>query len=384
LLFLADVKPVNEEDMTTQPPFTGSDAQVNSSAVEEMFAGKSVACPCCNGNLTPSMLQKIMDEASRLEGFKKEFRAIPTGGLGMMIDPHAHMTARTTDDYEAMAQAGIVAVIEPAFWLGQLRTNVGTFVDYFSTITGFERFRAGQFGIRHYCTIGLNPKEANNEALAEQVLAVLPRYLTKEGVVAVGEIGYDEQTPQEDKAFRAQIEMAKEYDLPIMIHTPHRDKTRGTQRSMDVLEEHGFDPARCVIDHNNEETIREVLDRGYWCAFTIYPSTKMGNERLAALVQQYGSERVIVDSSCDWGVSDPLAVPKTARLMADKGISADIIHQVVYKNALAVYGLNGEMKEEHWLKPQAIDQRTLYEGNSVLRGQEPKVHTREVDANVIR
>ena len=52
--------------MTTQPPFTGSDAQVNSSAVEEMFAGKSVACPCCNGNLTPSMLQKIMDEASRL------------------------------------------------------------------------------------------------------------------------------------------------------------------------------------------------------------------------------------------------------------------------------------------------------------------------------
>jgi predicted metal-dependent TIM-barrel fold hydrolase len=381
---LAVVWPVNEEDMKTQAPFTGSEAQVNSAAVEEMFAGKSVACPCCNGNLTPSMLQKIMDDASRLEGFKKEFRAIPTGGLGMMIDPHAHMTARTTDDYEAMAQAGIVAVIEPAFWLGQLRTNVGTFVDYFSTITGFERFRAGQFGIRHYCTIGLNPKEANNEALAEQVLAVLPRYLTKEGVVAVGEIGYDEQTPQEDKAFRAQIEMAKEYDLPIMIHTPHRDKTRGTQRSMDVLEEHGFDPARCVIDHNNEETIREVLDRGYWCAFTIYPSTKMGNERLATLVQQYGSERVIVDSSCDWGVSDPLAVPKTARLMADRGISADIIHQVVYKNALAVYGLNGEMQEEHWLKPQAIDQRTLYEGNSVLRGQEPKVHTRQVDANVIR
>jgi predicted metal-dependent TIM-barrel fold hydrolase len=381
---LAEGQPVNEEDMTTQSPSVGSDIQVNASAIEEMFAGKSVACPCCNGTLSPSMLQKIMDDAARLEGFKKDFRAISTGGLGMMIDPHAHMTARTTDDYEAMAQAGIVAVIEPAFWLGQLRTNVGTFVDYFSTITGFERFRAGQFGIRHYCTIGLNPKEANNEALAEQVLAVLPRYLTKEGVVAVGEIGYDEQTPQEDKVLRAQIEMAKEYDLPIMIHTPHRDKTRGTQRTMDVLEEHGFDPARCVIDHNNEETVREVLDRGYWCAFTIYPSTKMGNERLAALVQQYGSERVIVDSSCDWGVSDPLAVPKTARLMADKGISADIIHQVVYKNALAIYGLNGEMKEEHWLTPQAIDQRTLYDGNSVLRGQEPKVQTHQIDANVIR
>ena len=349
-----------------------------------MFSGKSVSCPCCGGTFTPSMLQKIMDDAAHLALNKKDFRAIRTGGLGMMIDPHAHMTARPTDDYEAMAQAGIVAVIEPAFWLGQMRTNVGTFIDYFSTITGFERFRAGQFGIRHYCTIGMNPKEANNVALAEEVLAVLPRYLTKEGVVAVGEIGYDEQTPQEDKVFRAQIELAKEFDLPIMIHTPHRDKTRGTQRTMDVLEEHGFDPARCVIDHNNEETVREVLDRGYWCAFTIYPSTKMGNERLAALVQQYGAERVIVDSSCDWGVSDPLAVPKTARLMADRGISADTIHQVVYKNALAIYGLNGEMHESHWLQPQAIDQRTLYEGNSVLRGQEPKVMTRTVDANVIR
>ena len=186
-------------------------------------------------------------------------------------------------------------------------------------ISGFERFRAGQFGIRHYCTIGLNPKEANNEALAEAVIDALPRFLAKEGVVAMGELGYDEQTAAEDKALRAQIELAKEFDLPIMIHTPHRDKRPGTLRTMDVLKEHGFDPTRCVIDHNNEETIREVRDRGYWCAFSIYPNTKMGSERMAALVKSYGPERLIVDSACDWGVSDPLAVAKTARLMAETG-----------------------------------------------------------------
>ena len=113
---------------------------------------------------------------------------------------------------------------------------MGSFLDYFSMISGFERFRAGQFGIRHYCTIGLNPKEANNEALAEAVIDVLPRFLAKEGVVAMGELGYDEQTPLEDKALRAQIELAKEFDLPIMIHTPHRDKRAGTLRTMDVLD----------------------------------------------------------------------------------------------------------------------------------------------------
>ena len=136
-----------------------------------------------------------------------------------------------------------------------------------------------------------------------------------------------------------------------MIHTPHRDKRAGTLRTMDVLKEHKFDPARCVIDHNNEETIREVLDRGYWVAFSIYPQTKMGSERMAVLVENYGPERLIVDSACDWGVSDPLAVAKTARLMAQRGVSADAIHKVVYSNALAVYGLNGEMDEQHWLAP---------------------------------
>ncbi len=87
--------------------------------------------------------------------------------LTMVIDPHIHMTSRTTDDYEAMRAAGIVAIIEPAFWLGQPRTTLGAFKDYFSSLVGFERFRASQFGIQHYCTIGLNSKEANNEALAE-------------------------------------------------------------------------------------------------------------------------------------------------------------------------------------------------------------------------
>jgi len=352
----------------------------DSGTLESLLSDKTISCPCCNGELTAEKLARLLADVQRLAAAKSNGE--PAGHLtaaggqhaGMIIDPHAHMISRTTDDYEAMARAGVVSVIEPAFWLGQPRTNVGSFTDYFSLISGFERFRAGQFGIRHYCTIGLNPKEANNEALAEAVLDVLPRFLVKEGVVAMGELGYDEQTPLEDKALRAQIELAKEFDLPIMIHTPHRDKRAGTLRTMDVLKEHGFEPSRCVIDHNNEETIREVRDRGFWCAFSIYPNTKMGSERMAAIVENFGPERLIVDSACDWGVSDPLAVAKTARLMAQRGVSAEAIRKVVYGNALEVYGLNGEMQEQHWLSPAAIDQRTLYEGSSVLRGgQAPRI-----------
>lgn len=289
------------------------------------------------------------------------------------IDPHIHMVSRTTDDYQAMRAAGIVAVIEPAFWLGQPRTEAGSFKDYFSTLIGWERFRASQFGIKHYCTMGLNSKEANNEALAEQVMELLPLFAGKEGVVAIGEIGYDDQTPAEDKYFRQQIEIALQFNLPVMVHTPHRDKINGTIRSMDVLEEHGIPPHMVVIDHNNEETVKHVLDRGYWTAFTIYPNTKMGNERMVEIVKQYGSERIIVDSSADWGVSDPLSVPKTAALMLERGIAKEDVHLTCYKNALTAYSQSEQMKEEDWKKEMTVEQAALFDGSGILRGQEAKV-----------
>jgi predicted metal-dependent TIM-barrel fold hydrolase len=290
------------------------------------------------------------------------------------IDPHIHMQARTTEDYEALAAAGVVAVLEPAFWVGQPRTTVGAFQHYYSSLVGWERFRASQFGIRHYCMMGLNSKEANNAELAEAVLSdLLPKYLGKEGVVAVGEIGFDDITEQEEKVYRAQLEMSKEVDLPVCVHTPHRNKKHGTMRSMEIALEHGIDPGRVIIDHNNEETVKEVLDRGFWAAFTIYPRTKMGNERMVAIARTYGPTRIIVDSSADWGVSDPLAVPKTARLMLERGIADEHVRQICYANALAAYGQSGEISENHWENAPAVDQRALFEGNSVLRGQEPRV-----------
>jgi len=290
------------------------------------------------------------------------------------FDPHVHMTARTTDDYQAMADAGVVALIEPAFWLGQPRTGVDTFRDYFSSLLGWERFRASQFGIKHYCTIGLNSKEANNEKLAEAVMEILPQFIYKEGVVGVGEIGFDDQTPLEEKYYRAQLELAKEDGLPVQIHTPHRDKKKGTQRSMDIALEHGLEPHMIIVDHNNEETVKEVLDRGFWAAFTIYPFTKMGNERMIAVVKQYGSERIMVNSAADWGISDPLAVPKTAALMHESGIDLNDIHLVTYTNAVKAFAQSGQINEADFDVAANIDQSEKFNGSSILRGgQQPRI-----------
>ncbi len=283
------------------------------------------------------------------------------------------MTSRTTADYQDMADAGIAAIVEPSFWLGQPRTHVGTFEDYFLSLLGWERFRASQFGISHFCTLSLNPKEANTPAVAQGVLDMLPRYLEKDGVVAVGEIGYDDQTNAEEHFFTEQLKLAMAFDLPVLIHTPHRDKKRGTERSLELVGKVGFPERRVLIDHNTEETLPLVLKTNCWAGHSIYPYTKMDEHRMVALIQTYGGERIIINSAADWGVSDPLKVPKTVELMHEAGIDEKTIQRVVWDNPVAFFGQSERLDLERDL----IDQSQLWEGNSVLRGQEPVVERRD-------
>jgi hypothetical protein len=290
-----------------------------------------------------------------------------------LFDPHIHMTSRTTDDYERMAAASIAGVLEPAFWLGQPRTQVGSFVDYFSSLIGWERFRASQFGIAHVCTIALNPKEANDASLADAVIELLPRFLAKDGVVGVGEIGFDDQTAAEEKVFARQLEMARQLGLPALIHTPHRDKKRGTERSLAVVREVGIEERLVLIDHNNEETLPLVRETGCWAGHSIYPDTKMTEERMVALLQKYGTERMIVNSAADWGKSDPLKVPKTAQAMRAAGFADAETERVVWHNPIDFFAQSGKIARPALESGADIDQTRLFEGNSVLRGQQPVI-----------
>ncbi|MFI5844600.1 TatD family hydrolase [Catenuloplanes sp. NPDC051500] len=279
-----------------------------------------------------------------------------------IFDPHIHMTSRTTDDYAAMAAAGVRAIVEPAFWLGQPRTGPGSFADYFDALVGWEPYRAAQFGIAHHATIALNPKEANDPR-CRPVLDLVPRYLAKDGVVAVGEIGYDSMTPEEDDAFTRQLAMAVEAGLPALVHTPHRDKVRGTTRSLDVVRESGIGPERVVIDHLNEVTVKQVKDAGCWAGFSIYPDTKMSPPRMVEILKDYGPERVLVNSAADWGKSDPLLTVRTAEAMREAGFTDDDVDLVLWRNPVEFYGQSGRLNLDNTTSAEGT-----YEGSSILRG----------------
>ena len=286
----------------------------------------------------------------------------------MYIDPHVHMVSRTTDDYARMAVAGCVAITEPAFWAGYDRSSAQGFHDYFRQLTDSEPRRAAAYGIRHHAWICINPKEAEDHGFAREVMGLIPEFLQRPNVLGIGEIGLNRNSRTELAVFEEHLELAAKFDTLVLVHTPHRDKKLGTIRTMDVLEDVGIDPGKVIIDHNNEETVKTVLDRGYWAAFTIYPHTKLGNERMVEILREYGAERIIVDSAADWGISDALAVPKTAALMKERGVTLERIEQVTYKNPLAAYGQSGQISERDWEGSEGIDPTALFEGNTLLRG----------------
>ena len=119
------------------------------------------------------------------------------------------------------------------------------------------------------------------------------------------------------------------------------------------------------IDHNNRN-VQFVWIEGIGQLSTCL--VKMGNERMVEIVKQYGSDRIIVDSSADWGVSDPLAVPKTAQLMLRRGITEADVKATCYGNALLAYGASGQISEKDWSpEQQRCEQSDLFAGNSVLR-----------------
>jgi predicted metal-dependent TIM-barrel fold hydrolase len=220
--------------------------------------------------------------------------------------------------------------------------------------------------------MALNPREANDPRVNDAVMEVLPRYLEKDSVLGVGEIGLDDQTKTEEKYFIAQVELARQHDLPVLVHTPHRDKKRGFERCIAILRDLAFPMPRVLLDHGNEETILITRDLGCWQGFSIYPFTKMDETRMTAIVKEYGVERMVINSAADWGVSDPLMVPKTLAKCRQAGVAEADLQRLVWDNPVGFFAQGGRLDPAELERPADFDRRETFAGNSVLRGQNPE------------
>ena len=250
------------------------------------------------------------------------------------IEPHAHMVSRTTDDYEKLALAGCAAICEPAFWAGFDRSSPQGFYDYYRQLTEYEPKRAAKFGIPHFCWLCINPKEAEDAGFAREVMAILPEFLARPTVLGIGEIGLNKNTRNELAIFEEHVQLALDHDLPVLIHTPHlEDKLKGTRLILDALASFSqLDRGKVIIDHVEEHTAGLVLDQGYWAGMTLYPESKCTPNRAIDILELFGTERLWLNSACDWGVSDPLAVAKCGLEMRKRKYSAEKIEHVLFEN----------------------------------------------------
>jgi len=250
------------------------------------------------------------------------------------IEPHAHMVSRTTADYEALAFAGCEAICEPAFWAGFDRSSPQGFFDYFRQLTEYEPKRAAKFGIPHFCWLCINPKEAEDPVFAREVMALIPEFVDRPTVLGIGEIGLNKNTRHELEIFEEHVQLALDRDLPILIHTPHlEDKLKGTRLMLDSLANFAsLDRERVIIDHVEEHTVDLVLDQGYWAGMTLYPESKCTPNRAIDILETHEGARLWLNSACDWGVSDPLAVAKCGLEMKRRQHSAAAIEAVLFDN----------------------------------------------------
>ena len=252
------------------------------------------------------------------------------------IEPHGHMVSRTTDDYQDMATAGCVAVCEPAFWAGFDRSSARGFYDYFRQLTDFEPKRAAKFGLQHYTWLCINPKESEDLKLADEVLAIIPEFINSPTVLGIGEIGLNKNSRNEITVLEKHVDLAARFDQLILVHTPHlEDKLKGTRLIMDVIKnDKRIKPERVIIDHVEEHTVKLVLEKGFWAGMTLYPESKCTPARAIDILEMYGTERIWMNSACDWGVSIPLAVPRTALEMRKRGHDENRIDKVIYQNPI--------------------------------------------------
>jgi len=263
------------------------------------------------------------------------------------IDPHIHMVSRTTDDYQRMAQAGCVAITEPAFWAGYDRSSSQGFFDYFRQLTDTEPNRASQYGIKHHCWLCINPKEAEDVGFAREVISLIPDFIECNNVLGIGEIGLNKNSKNELLILEEQLALAEQLQQLVLVHTPHlEDKLKGTNLIMDAIENTSLSPDRVLIDHVEEHTVRAVLDRGYWAGMTLYPDSKCTPQRAADIIEMHGTERLWINSAGDWGPSDPLAVPKCRVELASRGHTSSLIDTISFHNPQLFLSQSGKFSIE--------------------------------------
>lgn len=201
--------------------------------------------------------------------------------------------------------------------------------------------RMRRAGLAAYVALGVHPRRIPWRGL-EALLAELPDLLGRPGVVAIGEVGLEEGGPREEQVLLRQLQLAHDLRLPVLVHTPWKEKVRVTRRTLALLREAELPAARVLVDHADGRTVRMIRACGHWAGLSLSAGRRARGpvEEASALVAELGPEGLVLDSDAGEGGGDLLALARAADRMARRGLSEAVVRRVCGGNALAFLGLD--------------------------------------------
>lgn len=259
-------------------------------------------------------------------------------GMTDLFDTHAHYDDKAFDeDREALLaslpERGIARVVNVGASLESCRRTIEL---------------AGKYEYV-YASIGIHP--SHTAELDEEAMQGLREMCGNDKCVAVGEIGLDYHWDEPErevqkKWFVRQLNLAKELDLPVIIHS--RDAARDT---VDIMEAEGAGETGGVVHcyAYTKETARSFLDMGFF--FGIGGVLTFGNARkLKEAVDYIPLDRIVLETDCPYlapepyrgqrnsSLNLPYVVSELARI---KGLDQEDVRRAVWGNALRLYRMKG-------------------------------------------
>lgn len=248
----------------------------------------------------------------------------------VLFDAHLHPETLSDDDLESMRFFGVERALALAH-NSPVEATAKTLLAHFDDLLERQLPRLQQHGIHAYAALGVHPQSIPKRGLPE-ILSALPDYFKGGRVVAVGEVGFHRADETEEEAFTEQLQLARRLKLPVVVHTPHRNKEAITRRVLNLLRASAILPARVLVDHANTRTLKLILECGHFAGLTVHPE-ELSAERAVALVRQVGTERVLINSDSGDGAGDILGLARCARLLEKAELSRKVIERVSRENA---------------------------------------------------
>lgn len=261
-----------------------------------------------------------------------------------IFDPHVHMDTRNCTDYELFALAGVERVLVPCSATRERKFCRRAHAERFDRLLEFERARAASFGLRCDVALAVSAADMGDHASACEGVEEVERRLDRDGVLAVGELSLRAFTADEVDVFERQLRLAERCNMPVLVEAPPGEAEFA--RLLDVLERalcRGCAaPGRvCLLDLNRDKlrAARGLGLGGY--GVPVSPRfdgpfalrEKLEPAEVLRLLDEFGAERILLNSGLHAGFADPLCLPRTVLRLELQALDAATLRALARGNA---------------------------------------------------